>query len=114
MTDTFRQRILDRLDRIGCRRYCGYIDSDTVSAVCPLCAGVLAVTFTDIAVRFRCCDAGCDEDQIARVVFDRDRETDEMVDAHRDRLIALLVKQGTSEATIQAVAARLEDEAEAA
>lgn len=80
---TPRQLVVDKLDLIGC----GYIDRDTVSARCPLCAGVLAVTFTDIAVRFRCCDADCDEQQVARAVFDRDRETDEMVRAHRARLV---------------------------
>jgi hypothetical protein len=81
-----RQHVIDRLDLIGC----GYIDRDTVSARCPLCAGVLAVTFTDIAVGFRCCDAGCDEQQVARFVFDRAPETDEMVAAHRTRLTDLL------------------------
>ena len=83
MTRTPRQLVVDRLDLIGC----GYIDRDTVSARCPLCGGVLAVTFTDIAVRLRCCDAGCPEDQIAAVIFNREPEAPEVVAAHRDRLI---------------------------
>jgi hypothetical protein len=81
-----RQRVVDKLDLVGC----GYIDRDTVSARCPLCGGVLAVTFTDIAVRFRCCTADCTEEQIARAVFDREPETDDMVAAHLNRLTDLL------------------------
>jgi hypothetical protein len=90
---TPRQSVIDRLDLIGC----GYIDRDTVSARCPLCAGVLAVTFSDIAVRFRCCDSpDCDE-HIARIVFGRDRETDELVNAHRARLVDVFMTAADDE-----------------
>lgn len=62
---TERQRVVNALELWGC----GYIDADTVSAVCPLCREPLAVTFRETLVELRCCGVGCDEADIARALF---------------------------------------------
>lgn len=81
-----RRLVVDRLEPFGC----GYVDRDTMTARCPVCDGAMGVRFSDVAVWFTCLGAGCEEDVIARVVFGRERETDEMVAKHRGRLAALL------------------------
>lgn len=64
-----RQRVVDALE-LGA----GYIERDTVGAVCPLCRGPLAVSFHGETVTLRCCApapdvAPCAEDDVTRAVF---------------------------------------------
>jgi hypothetical protein len=83
----FRSWVLSRLDPFS---DIDYIDAHSSTRRCPLCHGGMTVRFTPVAVHFNCCGEWCDERDIAAAVFNVDRETDAVVDAHRDRLVTLL------------------------
>jgi hypothetical protein len=44
-----------------------YVDQDTASAACPICAGVLALRFRGELVELDCCD-GCAPDDVQQAV----------------------------------------------
>jgi hypothetical protein len=100
MTDDtrLRQRILSRLDSFSI----DYIDANSCTRRCPLCHGGMTVRFTPVAVHFFCCGEWCDELDIAAAVFNVDRETDAVVDAHRDRLVSLLTAPFDNPAWLEA------------
>lgn len=75
-----RRTVMDAVTLWGC----GYVDQDSITAVCPICHRGMAVRFIgDEHVRFTCCGEGCRESLIVSellgVEFDnRDEEINDL------------------------------------
>jgi hypothetical protein len=60
----FRTRIIDALEADG--RRIGYVDADKIDARCPVCGGILCVSFAGSAARADLkCLGGCSEAEVA-------------------------------------------------
>jgi hypothetical protein len=80
-----RRTVMDAVTLMGC----GYVDQDTVTALCPICHGGMSVRFIgDGRARFTCCREGCRESLIVSELLGLDEidTRDEEITDLRERV----------------------------